>query len=68
MSYGVNIGMKNILCELFNQDVIWENDPWHVWAKSRGMKNCSTRHAHIDGAFIELYCTWMLLKATIDSL
>ncbi len=64
---GWRLGCK-IFCGQFNQDV-WENDPWHVWIEYRGMKNCSTCHAHINGASIQLDFTWqMLWKVTIDNL
>jgi hypothetical protein len=53
----------------FNEDVICESDPWHVWAKSKATNNCSTHHAQIDEASIQLDCTWqMLLKVAMDSL
>ncbi len=42
----------------FNQDVIWETNPWHVWPKSKGTKNYSTHCTHIDGA---LY-NWIALE------
>jgi len=68
MSYGVNIGMQNNLW-IIQPRCIWENDPWHVWAESKGTKNYSTRCAHIDGASIQLdYIWWMLSKATINNL
>ncbi len=61
---GWRLGCR-IFCGKFNQNVIWESDPWHIWPKSRGTKKCSTHHAHIDGASIQLDCIrQMLPKAT----
>ncbi len=45
----VMIGMHNVLWTI-NKDVIWETYLWHVWPKSKGTKNYSTRRTHIDGA------------------